>query len=167
MRIIWQVPRRSWTSARARPPWSPTPKSPGFSMVAGRRHRRPGYWPKARPRDHGESMESLIHHFKLCHGGSSRASPARSTRTVEHTKASWAFTSCPTVARARSALPRPLVRQPASAGHDDRRRPAGPTWLSHWPPSTPFSEALTDGATHPDTLGTPAGGRRDHRPLPG
>ena len=50
----------------------------------------------------GESMESLIHHFKLVTEGF-HVPAARSTRPSSTRRASWAFTSSPTVARARSA----------------------------------------------------------------
>lgn len=141
MRIIWQVLAKL-DQCEGAPTMVADPESP--ARAPGGRHRRPGQLGRARPRDHGESMESSSttssssRGFKLVPAGQVFAGPGPSSA---NRRASWAFTSSPTAARARSARtsatpPTPTCKR---AGHDDRRRGPAGRRSSHWPLSTPFS----------------------------
>ena len=117
MRIIWQVLGRAHHGRRPRN---------RLARAPGGRHRRPGQLGRARPRDHG-GVHGVPHPpLQARHGGLPRARrpglPDRRAREG-HSGRSPRFRRWH--APVPRALPRPLVRQPASAGHDDRRRPAG------------------------------------------
>ena len=84
----------------------------------------------------GQSMEALIHHFKLVTEGF-RVPPGQVYVAVESPRGELAATWSATAVPGRTGpLPRPVVHQPAVPAGDVRGRSWSPTSSRRWPAST-------------------------------